>query len=68
MPGVIGRIGTALEGLSGPLAVVAAGAETIWNGCPVSEVASSKSLKHLIRPKDSIARFRDLLESPLPDR
>lgn len=34
MPGVVGRIGTAIEGLAGPIGIAAAAAAVIWDGVP----------------------------------
>lgn len=60
MPGVIGRIGTALEGLAGPLAVVAAGAETIWNGLP----GIGGGLKQILEAPDPTKGFNSPIQGP----
>jgi hypothetical protein len=60
LPGVVGRIGTALEGLAGPLAIVAAGAETIWNGLP----GVGGGLKQILEAPDPTKGFNSPIQGP----
>jgi hypothetical protein len=60
LPGVIGRIGTAIEGLSGPLGIAAAGALAIWNGLP----GIGGGLSDILAAPDPTKGFNSPIQGP----